>query len=799
MMKKYFVLIFIFFITTNIALSQKLINVFGHIYDENSKESLYNAIVSTKGGNNSVYTDNSGFYNIILNKDSVYLITFYYIGYRDTTIEITTDSKIQLPINIGLEQSIVHLKEISIIERFNNNEAIKLKTDQIIKMPTLGGVPDVMKVLQFNTGIKQCKEGSAEMSVRGGSPEQNLILIDEVPLYYLNHLGGFVSIFDANAINDFEVWKGGFPAKYGGRLSSIIDVHLKNGNPDSTKYSYSVSPLLATFYMNGPIQKDKTTFLLSVRKCYFDWLSVPFTRIAIHGVSLGYSFYDINFKINHNISKKTSLTFLVYGGDDNITVKIKQQIPENSDLKYDKSKSKNIWGNKLVSLRLKHTLSSKVSFNSLAYWVNYKYKLINSENSETKDNNKYSNSNEFYSGVNDLGFKNKLIFYLNNSLNIEFGDELIYHAFNPGINTFENSLDTFNTNTTSKNSKYYSYENRFFASINYNFSNKLDVIACVNFPTYILKDITYFNPEPRVSLKYNVNEKLTLSCSYNHATQGVNLLTNSSFSTFPANTWVPSTINIKPQQCDQIYLGSKINLGKSNFDISTGVFYKNFKNQIEIKEGLSIIGSADNWEYLVEKNGTGKAYGFEFEISKKTEKYTTWLSYTYSRAFRKFNNINKGNTYPYKFDRPHELSWVFIKSIKENISFSSNFIVSSGNPYTLPYGMLYSVNNYDPFIVYANLPNNIHQPNAIEPNTYLYNSKNSDRLEIYHRLDIGIIWEKTKKKGVRTWSLSIYNVYNKKNPFFYDYKFDTEKQQFILRKVTIFPIIPSIAYSFKLN
>lgn len=762
----------------------------GSIFDSETKEPLYGAIVFVND-HIEAQSDGNGYFKASAKESDKYVIRFHILGYSDTTIILTNSTVLKKPLLIYLKPG-VGLSEV-IISEYRNNQEFIFKSDQLEKLPALAGVPDIMKALSLNTGIKQCKEGSSDLSVRGGGPDQNMVLFDEVPVYYLNHLGGFVSVFDAQAISQFTLWKGAFPARFGGRASSIIDIRLKKGNPDSTECVFSLSPLLSSLYLNGPLKKNKITYIFSIRRCFFDVLSVPFTKIALDGITLGYSFSDLNTKVNFKLSEHSTLSLHSYYGFDQINVNIKMKNDEETD----KSRLKNSWGNKLTGITFTDNISSDMIFTSIGYWVNYKYKygLSNVSENSSHETTSATESN-FYSGINDYGIKNRFFRTFGNRINIDVGDEFVIHTYTPKNETASVSESDSTTSLIHSEAKLLTVDNRLFFGLEWLMTEKLTLTSSLNLMQYWTDDTCYIFPEPRVSAKYEIKNNLHIETSFDRTTQNGHLLSNSSNTSFPANTWLPSTKQIAPQICNQIYLGVSWEHDKSDIGINTGVYYKTLLNQIELKDGCSIIGNSDNWQNLIEKNGKGKSYGFEFKVSKTTKTINAWLAYTYSRSFRQFANINSGKQYPYEFDRPHELTISFMKPINEHVHFSSIFIFTSGNPTTFPNSMLYSMNNYySAYNPVANVLYSTTQP--VSPNSYIYNSINSDRLPIYHRLDVSLSFTKNKKHGIRTWVISIYNVYNKKNAFLYDFSFDAERNKIIVRKVTMFPFFPGFSYSFK--
>ncbi len=777
------ILVNVFLLLTKLSDAQ---NINGFVRDAVSGESLIGVTVHIENSLTGTNTNNYGFFSLSVSIDTASNIIFSYVGYADTIIN-SASFKNNNPLTVQLSRN-AFLPEVIVTDKGadDSNNKIDLNMHTVKSLPSLGGETDVLKAITLFPGIKRGKEGTADLSVRGGAPDENLILMDEVPLYYINHLGGFVSVFDPEAINNITLWKGNFPARYGGRLSSVIDVHFKNGNTEKLGGVFSISPLLGHLMLNGPIKNSKTTFLISGRKFFFDLLSKPITKFSLNGVTLGYTFFDLTGKINHQFNKRLSGSIENYFGNDILSVSVKRK----TDTETDFQKVKYNWGNVLLSAKLNYTPGAKLFWNNTIYYVQYHYGL--SDVSSSKGNISSNTDIHFSSGIKDAGWKSFIEWSYNHHFSFSGGMQFVLHHFTPGTTKTILSINNSNSTVTVGSSSINNIECRSFAQLDFKFGNKIKGSAGLNTPLFIADTIHLFFVEPRINLQVELNKNNALEASYTEMQQQVHLVSSSGSSSFPIDLWLPSTPLVAPESAIQYSFGFKHETKNGMFHFATDFYYKTLSNLITYKEGRIIVGSNIDWQYLIETKGKGTCYGGELLISKSIGKNTGWISYSYSRSFRQFENINHGKNYPYVFDRPHEGNIVFNHHFNEHVNFSATWMISSGSPITLAEGKYNSPDNYS-----NNWNGNYFQTGATLEETFFYAGKNRYRTELYHKLDVAMQFQKQKKNGERTWSISIYNVYCRFNAFFYRYEVNSVTGVTELHKVALFPFIPSIGYSRK--
>ncbi|HIP37559.1 MAG TPA: TonB-dependent receptor [Crocinitomix sp.] len=672
--------------------------------------------------------------------------------------------------------------------------------DKVKSLPVLLGETDIIKTAQLMPGIQSGSEGSSGMYVRGGGPDQNLILLDGVPIYNANHLFGFFSVFNADAINSVKIIKGGFPARYGGRLSSVIDIRMNEGNMNEYHGEGSIGIISSKFMLSGPILKGKTSFMISVRRTYIDLLMRPIISSINQSSSNykaggGYFFYDINGKINHTINKKNHLYFSAYTGKDKFYIKDEYKFYDYDSLKYryNTTDGKIQWGNQIFALRWNHQYGPKLFSNLTLHYSNYKF-VTGFEDTEFIDGKKdspiYFNSFEYLSGIQDWGGKLDFYYYPNPKHKIIFGIGDTYHTFSPGIATSVFQTGSAISDTTFGSSKTYSHEFYGYIEDDYSITKKLSVNYGLHFSNLYVNQTYRKSLQPRIAANYILDENSSVKLSYSSMTQFLHLLSNTSVG-LPTDFWVPATDKTPPQRGHQIAAGYTRDLGKG-YNISFEGYYKIMKDIIAYKEGASFLTVGKDWQKIVEI-GRGWSYGAELLFEKKIGKITGWLGYTLSWTWRQFDNINFGEPYPFKYDRRHDISLALTYDINDHIDLGVVWVYGTGNAVTLPiqqYQELvepYSANNYGYY--WGNT--------AVQ----YYEKKNDFRMPAYHRLDIGVNIHKKKKWGEATWSYGLYNAYNRQNPFYIEYGYlqndFSPNPQKVLKQRSLFPIIPSISYSFK--
>ena len=773
----------------------------GYVMDAASKETLIGATVFDRNSGKGCATNNYGFYTLTLDQGGVDLQVSY-VGYtqQNKAIDLKENLSINflLETNTTLDEVVVEATRATVSARSPQMSVVELPVQQIKSIPTLFGEADVLKAIQLLPGVQNGSEGSAGMYVRGGGPDENLLLLDGVPVYNVNHALGFFSVFNPDALKNVTLYKGSFPAHFGGRLSSVVDIRMKEG--DMQKYHGNVSVGLISSKLNveGPIVKDKLSFNLSFRRTYGDLLIKPTLWIAsaispdMSKLRAGYNFYDLNAKLNWKISDKDRLYLSFYTGDDAISFGVRYKDYENDGVQYTNNMGLGWrWGNKVASLRWNHVMSQKLFMDASVNYTQYRHRLT----MDMSDERFYEQYNQtvkdefnmaYKSGINDLTAKVDFDYTPLPNHEIRFGGNYTYHMFRPEVQSakmVEGNQTAIDTTMSASN--VYAHETALYAEDNMTFGDIFRVNAGVHYSTFTVEGKTYQSVQPRLSASVMLASNLSLKAGYAYMTQYVHLLSNSSLS-LPTDLWVPVTKNIVPMNAHQWSLGAFYELPRL-FDISLEGYYKTMDNLIEYKDGASFFGSSDTWENKV-CMGRGWAYGVEFLVQRSFGKTTGWIGYTWAHSKRKFDRegmeINGGKVFPAKYDRRHDISITVQHKFSDRFDLSGTWVFSSGNCGTLGtqvYEGLMDEWGYIPSI------------NALERNNF--------RMGNYHRLDLSVNFHKQKKHGIRTWNISVYNVYNHKNPFivYTDYGWDeatqTEKKK--LMQASLFPIIPSVSYSYK--
>ncbi|MGE5356645.1 MAG: carboxypeptidase-like regulatory domain-containing protein [Deltaproteobacteria bacterium] len=769
--------IFVFF---PIFLFSQTFTISGYVEDLESGEKLISAYVyDTKSGKGAV-TNTYGFYSLTLPRDSV-LLNISYIGYTPVLQRIFLNKN--LVANFRLTSSVL-LKEIEItgkklekIEERTQMSRVEVPIEHIKSMPALFGEVDVLKALQLLPGVQAGTEGTSGLYVRGGSPDQNLVLLDNVPVYHVSHLMGIFSVFNADALKNVSLTKGGFPARYGGRLSSVIDINMKDGNMKEYHGSGSISNLASKLMIEGPIIKDKASFIVSGRRSYADLFLKPFLGIGLsEGEKVGLSlyFYDINAKANYKINDKNRLYLSFYSGKDIFGTKFS----DNSDSFYGGI----FWGNIIGALRWNCQLSPKLFLNTTATLSDFK-SGVESEFSYKESNLTQSFSAKYNSGIKDYGLKLDFDYIPVPSHYIKFGINYINHTYNPGAIGLKAKLEEYELDTLIGYNKSSSNEFNCYAEDDFSFGNFKTNLG-IHLSGFSIENEFYSSLQPRIGIRYLLDGGYSIKGSYSTMKQYINLLTSEALTT-PFDLWVPSTEKIKPQFSWQAAAGMAKTF-KNDFELSIEAYYKKMQNVLSYNPGESFFeggfGETD-WESKVTQ-GNGETYGLEFLLQKNTGVFTGWIAYTLAWNWRQFPNINAGEKFPFKYDRRHDFAIVGTYKISERVTLSANWIYSTGNAITLATFKYPHINTGGSnWLDYFEIEN--------------IGQKNSFRMSDTHRLDVSIEFHKKKKRWERTWVLGVYNAYSHKNPFFIypDRDFNTDKT--IFKEVSLLPFLPSITYQFK--
>ena len=787
----------------------------GYMKDSLSTESLIGATVHNKTDMAGTSTNQYGFYSLTLPAGNVELV-YSYVGYNAQTRSFSLSR--DTVIDIAFEGAL-HLQEVQVtaertarIQERTQMSSVSVPMVQIKSMPAFLGEVDVMKTLQLMPGIQSGGEGSSGLYVRGGGPDQNLILLDGVPVYNASHLFGFFSVFNADAINNMEAIKGGFPARYGGRVSSVLDINMKEGNMQKFSGEGGIGIVSAKLTLEGPIVKDRTSFIVSGRRTYVDALAAPFIAMANkrnedEKFKVGYYFYDLTAKINHRFSAKDRIYLSAYMGDDKFYVwnEYKYYYFDGNYKKTYNGKSTTDggikWGNIITAFRWNHIFNPKLFGNTTLTYSRYRFNTGMDYRESYKKHYGYDVSelidiNEFYSmqynsGIHDWSGKIEFDYLPSPNHYIRFGGAAIYHSFNPGVMAIRE--DTARQDIGAK--KLYAYEYSVYAEDDIKLGSRLKANIGLHWSAFSVRSEFYNVLQPRVSARYLITPQLSAKAAYSRMAQYVHLLTNSSVG-LPTDLWVPTTELLRPQKSDQIAVGFAQNF-RGNYEISLEGYYKTMSNLLEYKEGAAFFDINDKWEHKI-LQGSGQSYGVELFAQKKTGSFTGWVGYTLSWTDRKFDDLNNGNRFPYKYDRRHDISIAFMKRLGKKIELSGSWVFGTGNCVTPPIG-IYNVGH--PISNEGMKPNQYGYLNPSPNNVYDYGERNSYRMRAYHRLDASISFIKEKKWGERHWVIGVYNVYNRKNPFYMDVEqnnnWENSTTQYKYVQYSLFPIIPSISYNFK--
>jgi outer membrane receptor for ferrienterochelin and colicin len=768
------ILILLFTISINISAQY---TISGYVKDSLSGEALMYATIFDSITKIPVIANNYGYFSLKTSKSECNLYVSY-IGYHRAIVKLKVNRDTLIEIRLSNANII---KEVEIKGELNNNTSntaseINIPVSRIYTIPSFMGEHDILKSIQLYPGIQAGAEGTGSIHVRGGTPDQNLILLDGVPLYDVNHLMGFFSIFNSNSIQNLKFIKGGIPASYGGKLSSVMDISMKEGNNQKLGGNFNIGILSSDFLFEGPVIKNKCSFLISVRRTYYDLFVTPIFRIIQGDAWAGYYFYDINGKINYSLSEKDRLFLSFYKGIDKFYINLSENIGE-------KDKRKLFWGNDLVSLRWNHSFGSGLFMNTTIAYTQYKFNTSSELTSKWNDNENISAT--YFTNITDYIYKTHFDYALNKNNQLKAGIGATFHTFKPGIYDVYSKVDHIDTTFYGKiinNTEVYVFAEDI---ININQKNSVDIgIHYRLLPGYGKE---YRSFEPRIGISHSLIQNLTLKYSFTYISQYVNLLGTSTVG-LPTDRWVPSTEKIKPQHAYQ-YCVSFIYENKK-YKLSIDPYYKLMSNLVEYREGASYLLLKDNWEKNIIQ-GKGKAYGIEFMAEKKEGEFTGWISYTLSKNTRQFADINNGNEFPYKYDRRHNINIVANYKIKENLRLDMVWIYNSGARYTLTNSQYIALSCFDDLGRYngRNLEEDFYTINN-------YTEKNSYKLPDYHRLDIGITKIKQKKHGVASKSFGLYNAYNRMNVFTAIMR-EKDDGTTVLKKITFFPLMPYFTYGFK--
>jgi len=775
------------------AFGQQRFTLSGYIKDATNGETLIGSTVFIKALGAGAVTNEYGFYSLTVSSGK-YEVVYSYVGYQTITKEIDLNSNVRVDVELNSESEQLEEIVISGEREQANAQNLEMSTNKldirtIVKLPAFLGEPDVLKSLLQLPGVSTVGEGASGFNVRGGNTGQNLVLLDEAPVYNTSHLFGFFSVFNPDAVKDTKLYKGAIPSRYGGRLASLLDVRMKEGNSKKPEVTGGVGTIFSRLAVEAPIIKDKASFIVAARRSYIDVLAKPFTDVFDNGAAL--NFYDLTAKTNYNINRRNRIYLSGYFGRDRFL------FAENQGFS---------WGNSTATFRWNHLFSDKLFANFTTLYSRYDYRL--------QFGNDNLNLFKWNSSISNFISKPEFTWFINSNNEAVFGGELIYYTFEPANAVGITNGDAVDISLDRK----YNLEASLFAGNSQKISPSLTIDYGLRYSrfgylgpgkSFIFNDTipgkrrtvasvtnfekgetisTYGNLQPRVSFKWQFSPQSSVKGSYNRMVQYLHLISNTTASN-PLDVWAPTTDNLKPELADQFTLGWFTDIGENrNWEFSVEGYYRKTYNQVDYIDGADLLIN----EYLEGDllSGSGRAYGSEFYLQKKNGRLTGWASYTLGRTELRVEGVNNFEWYPTRFDQTHNLKLSGFYELGGRWSFSSSFVYTSGTPVTFPTSR---------FTV----------QNILIPYNYS-DSRNNVRLPAYHRLDFSFRLEgKPSRRGDSRrnkdyWVFSVYNVYGRKNPFSVYFSQKDERTPAGLvpdaqatQLAIIGTFIPSVSYNFK--
>lgn len=744
-------------------------SVSGNVKDALTGEDLIGATVMIKSRNTGVASNGYGYYSLVVPRGE-YEMEVRYMGYETSKIKVTVSGALHVDIKLQPSGNELRTVEVSSRKKDDNIRNVeigmeKLNVKDIKTIPVLFGEKDVLKTIQLMPGIKSEGEGSSGIIVRGGSADQNQILLDEANVYNASHMFGFFSVFNSDAIKSLSIYKGNEPAEYGGRLSSVLDIKMNDGNNQKMSATGGIGLISSRLSVEGPLVKDKGSFIVSGRRTYADLFLKLSNNADTRSSSL--YFYDLNAKANYKLDDRNRIFLSGYLGQDAMGIKA---------FGID-------WGNKTATLRWNHLWSEVLFSNTSVLVSDYLYKI---------DINAGSNLH-LLSRILDYGLKQDFQLSLADNQTLQFGWQSTYHKIIPGAVTSSSDIDmkSLSNKNTWENALYLSHKLQLGSHLDAEYGFRLSSFSLFG-PGNIYRyddngktlDTTYYaagrvvksylNLEPRLSLNYVMNDNNSVKAAYARNVQNLHLLSNSS-ATSPTDMWIPSSNNVKPEIADQVSVGYFRNFANNRFEFSVEAYYKAMQNQIDYRNGAQVNFNENAESQIL--FGKGRAYGLEMYLKKKYGRLNGWISYTLSRTERKFSEINNNSWYPSRQDRTHDVSIVGMYELNKHWSLSATWVYNTGNAVTFPTGK-YEIDGKQMFV---------------------YSDRNANRMPAYHRLDLGATWMLKKTATTESsWSFSLYNAYGRENAYMITFKqSDTDPNRTVASQISLFRFIPSVSYNFK--
>lgn len=770
----------------------------GYVRDSASGENLIGATIYSPGLRQGTVTNQYGFFSLTTAKDSGRLV-FSYIGYQPMVKSIP--GRGDKLINVELS-SLGSLKEVVVVSGKEHTKLqeqtqmskLNLSTTELQAMPRLLGEVDVMRTLQSLPGVSGGMDGAGGLYVRGGGPDQNLVLIDGTPVFNFSHFFGVYSLLNANVVKTTDLYKGAFPARFGGRLSSVVDIAMKEGDMKSWHGDASIGLISTKFNTEGPIVKDKTSFMFSARRSYPDLILNALMK-QDHTLGKGGDFqayfYDVNAKINHIFSPKDRVFLSFYKGEDNLL--IKQTIDDSTQIgssqKYigESTKFRMTWGNTIAALRWNHIYSPKLfsnitlNYSQYAFSTDYEHKYVLPNTDEKSDVSGY-----YKSRMENSGGRVDFDYRPNPRHSVRFGVVTTLHTFKPGSSSFQDKDSPVTPLDTSGNAnRITGAELSVYGEDDWQLRPDLFANLGVHVSAFLVEGRFYYSVQPRLGLRYMLPRNWAMKAAYTHMNQYIHLL-SSNGTALPTDIWVPSTQRVAPMFSRQVALGIAKTSTNLKYEFSLEGYFKSMNNMIENMEGNNIVGpQVARWDEKVTV-GKGWSYGAELMLQKKKGPVSGWIGYTLSWSSRRFPGINNGDIFPDKYDHRHDIEVVLVQQLGRRWEISASWHYNSATPFTLPVASYGGSGTASPF-----------EPGGGIVRIDRYDKWNNYRGADVHRLDIGITNTKQHKGWSRSWNVSVFNVYNRKNPFYYYIGENTANNKRYLTRVTLLPILPSVTYSVK--
>jgi len=756
----------------------------GYVTEAGSGEFLVQANIYEKNSLKGTSSNNFGFYSFTLPMGK-HTLVYSYVGYKPLQIDLflTRDTLINI--------SLLPISELGeIVVRGENADAYRsrmlisqldIPVEKIQSLPSFLGEADVFKTLKLMPGVQSGNEGQSGLYIRGGGPDQNLVLLDGIPVYNAEHLFGIFSVFNPDMVKNIDLYKGGFPARYGGRLSSVIDITSKDGNLHEYKGSATIGMISSKMNFEGPIFKGKTSFNISARRSYIDIVSRPVIKAFFDEENYAeYYFYDLNAKINHIFSERSRLFLNVYYGYDDVVMNIFDSYILSEHRWKEWNKFALDWSNQVASIRWNYLLSQRLFSNFTLFFTTYDFYAKHNYIKESEGANYYDDFDIYYgSKIGDAGIKIDFDHFAMPGLTFKYGYHFIKQGFFYSFSDEPKNFSRANLKSLLRPglSLNKPWLHQAYAEGDLHISGLLHSNMGLHGSVYMTDEQNFMSLQPRVSLMLLLSRRFSLNGSYTRMTQFLNLLSSSTFS-MPSDLWLPATKKVPPPIADQFSVGARFDFGKGLI-VNIDAFTKTMKGLIEYKEGINLFENKKDWEDKVE-TGRGFSDGIEFLAQKTDGKTTGWIGYTLSWTRRQFDNLNNGNFFWAKYDRRHDIGLTLTHKFNKRVDAGIIWVFGTGSRATLPTQQ----------IRLEGLPAGVGRTHILG----YFSERNNYRLPNYHRLDAGINLHKFREKSTRTWRLGFINTYNQRNPFYLYVGY--HQNRYVIKQVSIFPVLPTFSYTY---